>query len=474
MVLSNMGTNHHVQGSCEINTDSEPSPLQVVQELALSKRATVRIGSYSFLWQPFEYFIRWLPDHKVDSETHPRFTKAACRVKKISCDDHFDLQLWRTLHLSSTDPRDKVYSILGISGFSGMRIRPDYTKPVHMVFSEAAASLLREGKLSFYLYAPLHPSREGHDWHRLPHLPSWVPDLRISDAVLTKDAMPEGHSDLSASETYHSPCGIPCKGFFAYQWSEPFGPFEYALDAMCQQLPSPLARVSTDFSTLYAPGVLIGTIAETSRGLLDDLKQQSPHSDLPQNIIRFYHSVAKPRGVKPGRFVRALLNRPASRSTPDFHEQDVAFALLNPNMCGASVSTTVRRAMIDENAQIRCQVNKRTLFVTDIGQVGLSYHPDDVNGIRPGDIVVGLFGVNFPFILRPNEHDTYRMINVARVVDSEWGHEFLNNAERGAWHGDKDVIHDRRHGWREGPRQFAQNVSWKDYEQYGLKEYTIV
>jgi hypothetical protein len=56
----------------------------VEQELALATRATVHIGSFSFPWQ--------------------------LESPKRSCNRHFASQLCHTLHLSATDPRDKVSS----------------------------------------------------------------------------------------------------------------------------------------------------------------------------------------------------------------------------------------------------------------------------------------------------------------------------------------------------------------------------
>ena len=63
----------------------------------------------------------------------------------------------------------------------------------------------------------------------------------------------------------------------------------------------------------------------------------------------------------------------------------------------------------------------RTLFTTDSRRLGQPYHPDQ-NGIREGDILVGLFGINFPFILHPLADGSYKMINIAHVVDHDWGY----------------------------------------------------
>ncbi|PVI03814.1 hypothetical protein DM02DRAFT_625517 [Periconia macrospinosa] len=95
-----------------------------------------------------------------------------------------------------------------------------------------------------------------------------------------------------------------------------------------------------------------------------------------------------------------------------------------------------------------------TLFITDNGRIGLTYHPDR-NGVRLGDVVVGLFGVNLQFVLHPTEdirpenQDTiYNMVNVAFVLDHEYLHDFIVD----------------------GP----EDPDWEYLSQHGLREYAIV
>ncbi|KAF2624862.1 hypothetical protein BU25DRAFT_450306 [Macroventuria anomochaeta] len=100
------------------------------------------------------------------------------------------------------------------------------------------------------------------------------------------------------------------------------------------------------------------------------------------------------------------------------------------------------------------------MFVTEEGDVGIIYHPDCANGIRPGDIVVGLFGINYPFILRlvpraAKEKLMYTMINVAHVADHLWGYDFVQEAVEKVEKGE------------EPPR-------WSDFERFGSKGCTIM
>lgn len=98
---------------------------------------------------------------------------------------------------------------------------------------------------------------------------------------------------------------------------------------------------------------------------------------------------------------------------------------LNRRRVEAQTVTTTRVDQITERMQ------NKFLFVTDIGQVGVLYYEDFDTGIRSGGLLVGLFGVNFPFNLRTtnctDENTTYHIVNNALVSNHQWGHCFLEN-----------------------------------------------
>jgi hypothetical protein len=107
----------------------------------------------------------------------------------------------------------------------------------------------------------------------------------------------------------------------------------------------------------------------------------------------------------------------------------------------------------------------RIVFVTDNNLVGMCEHEGASAGVRSGDVLVGLFGVNLPFNLRCNndESSTHSMIQNASVANHQWGHEFLGNTFD---------------PWGVPPRgdvqSFDPKVMWKDFEKFGMKEYTII
>jgi hypothetical protein len=93
---------------------------------------------------------------------------------------------WNLLNLLSqfrprlaSDPRDKLYALLGVSlGDDDPLVKPDYSKGTMKVFWDATRSIIKDhesfsGKLQVLQWAVPHSKELG--W------PSWVPDWRITD-----------------------------------------------------------------------------------------------------------------------------------------------------------------------------------------------------------------------------------------------------------------------------------------------------
>ncbi|CZR65984.1 uncharacterized protein PAC_15884 [Phialocephala subalpina] len=78
-----------------------------------------------------------------------------------------------TLHLCSSDPRDKIYGLLGVSGDDDAP-SPDYCKPVRDVYTDFLSRKLRNGRNSVILLLSGSGGLEVSD--RTPDLPSWVCD----------------------------------------------------------------------------------------------------------------------------------------------------------------------------------------------------------------------------------------------------------------------------------------------------------
>ncbi|CAH0044919.1 unnamed protein product [Clonostachys solani] len=87
-----------------------------------------------------------------------------------------------TKFFDCTDPRDHVFSLLGLGGV-GPTLRPDYEASVSDVFRRFSISMMIEGKsLKLLSLAPDRSLFHTPEVQRLEDLPTWVPDLRLMRA----------------------------------------------------------------------------------------------------------------------------------------------------------------------------------------------------------------------------------------------------------------------------------------------------
>jgi hypothetical protein len=411
----------------------------------------------------FESFIQWLPHHRLDPNNRPLLAEQATRVTKVPCDRHFSRQFLRTLHLSASDPRDKIFGILGISTFRGIGIVPEYTKSTEEVLLNATVTLLREATLSLYYFMPLQPSRARQGLEIVSGRPSWVPDLLLARApyVGERNSFP---SDKSS--TYCLPDEVLDAGFGGFSVS--------TLDRMCSVLPFIPASFSFDLRKLCAPGILIGTIVETSGELLSHLGDVYSTFDQAQIIRHVYASVIEPHGIAIESLLRLLNYRRKEGS------EGTAFLTsiknFNAYLHQADIPKTELAELMDLVKNMVSLARDRIVFVTNNNKIGLAYHPESMHGIRSGDVVAGLFGINFPFILRPTDGGLYQMINVARVHGLGWGHDFLGNQSRFGVSANFHMPHveDTQRKHRRSGRQSVSGITWKDYEHHGMREFVIV
>jgi hypothetical protein len=81
----------------------------------------------------------------------------------------------------ATDPRDKIFALLGLLPEQGNRFeKPDYNKPVEKVYIETADTLIKQLK-NLELLANAGLANAGQT-ASLPNIPSWVPDWTVPKA----------------------------------------------------------------------------------------------------------------------------------------------------------------------------------------------------------------------------------------------------------------------------------------------------
>lgn len=176
----------------------------VIQEVVVGRSVVVRCGDMTIDWKDFVMatltFIQpqWLDHFRSLHESCLAETSAASggrdrgqggpipdiiSINGLRVDfqslktNRLDLLLYTTNHYGATDPRDKIYSVLGIRSakpnFEHLtNIVPDYTKSVQDVHIEAAKVCVNES--STLTICGLSSSLA---IKQIDDLPSWVPDF---------------------------------------------------------------------------------------------------------------------------------------------------------------------------------------------------------------------------------------------------------------------------------------------------------
>lgn len=277
-------------------------------------------------------------------------------------------------HAIATDPRDRVYGLLGIvKPYVAEPIIPDYSKTWPQVIAEATIVMISEdGKFPYmtvdFAFPPADKPKECY------HTSSWV--LYFSYRL---------ENDISAPDNFHY--------------------FGHKLDSEGIERRRKSLRLSEDFRTLYKHGLYVGTIKEIfvlSTDVILMESRQVPMNELAAGLYDFYHRVLKPKGISPSRLYEALDTR---LSTYCDLEEFVS-SLLGP-----------RNEFTPEIGFYEDVIYNTAVFLTEKGDVGATWLNNTFE-IRAGDIIVALFERGMPFILRPVQGDsTYRMVNMAYVSE---------------------------------------------------------
>ena len=410
----------------------------VAQELALSQRdPKVYLGTLTLTWSGFYKYVINMDLRKPSSlDGHPRlfpFMQTVDKVQRLGRVRAFrttslNLQIYRSAPALATDSRDKVFGLLGICAFNRGQavVTPDYTKSTQRIFAEATISMLQEGDNLPYGLLPMEPPRiisEEPTYQRLPDLPSWVLDLNISSQVPGLCGQ-NGPYWLIPNRAVHPG----------------------ALLKHTNHIPDRV-RVSDNYRCFHTYGVHLGTIVAVYSSVIN--ADCFGYHKRATALREIYHTYMKPRNISAQSLLHALtVDRKPPVLDPHLAEHFLAvFEQLLESQGEITFPSPFFDVMVAFSGHEECH-----LFFTDENQVGITYHPDVEHGLRVGDTVAGLLGINFPFVLRPGKEDSHRpvytIVNVAHVADHQWEHDFLKDA---------------------GP-----DVRWSDFEEHGLKEYTMI
>jgi hypothetical protein len=164
----------------------------IVQEIVLGKRVLLVAGDEAMNLDDLDDFTGQLREFQMESRTCPRFVQPQI-WQIISANFYAWMKVRNTTNMrwqhqrgklgswnldiiihtrsqKATDPRDKVFSMLGLAH---MGIVADYSRPVESVYCEFAEKWLAKRKPLEHL---LIHSGCGHHEAQIVELPSWVPD----------------------------------------------------------------------------------------------------------------------------------------------------------------------------------------------------------------------------------------------------------------------------------------------------------
>jgi hypothetical protein len=183
------------------------SRLWVFQEIRLATNAVVYVGEDRLDWQLFKLGLLWLCPMLGDLNEH--ITNLVMEdFSSSSISGFLDITeegdagsrslnslLEKTVKLSCSDPRDRLYAIRGLVIPKEIDyIRPDYSKTTEEVFKDFTLRRILDAADGNILSRCLLQNAPSN-----LHMPSWVPDLSLKDLPgLTVDFQAAGRSKIVA------------------------------------------------------------------------------------------------------------------------------------------------------------------------------------------------------------------------------------------------------------------------------------
>lgn len=333
----------------------------VVQEIWLAKDAILLCGGSSLKWKTFkkamEYqeawddmgcLVRGTKRWEIWSTLKSRYGLAIHISQKRLLGSRLSDILWNTWDRDATDPRDKVFAILGLIGedYSATLPNIDYSKSTEEVYREVASLIItKENSLDILLAA------SGLD--NGGNLPSWVPDWRRR-ANEYRPAL-FINASFMRMQCYHA--GSTDAVYFHGHGYSASGAME------------PQVTFNDNPSILQVRAVAFDTVAEVST----DIDSGLHAADIVENariLIRNSHA--------------------SGASSSDSAISDVELKKILT--AGSFIDTESLRT---ENMVIENVMRQRRLFITTAGH--LSIGP---SRLQVGDVISIIAGCNFPMVLR--------------------------------------------------------------------------
>ena len=217
----------------------------VIQEAVLPPECKVLVGRYCFSLISLKSLIEMLHakslgallSHGLGPDERAKWLQTLVQIANLVSflpsetrdeEPSFAHILHKTRVAASSDPRDKVFGILGLSTFSDPETVPDYRLSVQEVYCRTARALIKRGDGLKVLFTAAINARQG-----MEGLPSWVPDWRMVN--VKSEAWFEAYHDYRCYEAKGSeaasvqvladPMCVSARGSFVdsiYQQTEVF------------------------------------------------------------------------------------------------------------------------------------------------------------------------------------------------------------------------------------------------------------
>ena len=159
----------------------------IIQELAAASKITIFCGCYKLSWETLERFSRPTFTAGIDGtdsdELKARFQNLLqFRIDRLSIKPVRLLEaLYRSRYALSTDPKDKIYGLLGLTHDGDVFIpEPNYSQSVEETYTDFSKALIEKGFPLDLIYL-----RTSHR-ELYNSLPSWVVDWRDLNDALAK------------------------------------------------------------------------------------------------------------------------------------------------------------------------------------------------------------------------------------------------------------------------------------------------
>jgi len=377
----------------------------VFQEMFLLKGVIptayqLSVAKADFDWRPTVLLSMW-NTHRDSPYPLLALLRATCIAGLFSARNDIILE--------ATDPRDKVYGLLGLAAdrneLEEFGILPDYSKSCQDVYISVAATLLRQGHISALSLGQFPKFQLG--------LPSWVPDWSkpLGDTlqgISTDHMTPEPQYNASGSLLQTMPIfsGIGPK-------------MSVSVSGLIYDEVHDLGATWADF---FSPQHTMQQPFIPAKRYLEELVRLSFLQDSFKDLMERISSAARTAIAEigyndDGRWARIGNQR--------YH---TAVSLINIRVNSASeiglpnsgflelIKTDGIQPRIDRLSagkycgEIVAKSHKRKPFVTAKGHLGLG--PDD---IKPSDVIALLIGNQVPFVLRKVIDRQYQIVGKAYV-----------------------------------------------------------